>query len=193
MLLYEAGGAYWPLATHPYTFLEPVPSAGGGAPQPLTPLCPCSPCLAYPHPPTPPSFPFGGCAGGAPGPSLFHWGGHRLLGPPEPAPPGAAGSGGKAHPFFRLIHSAAARAVHGNGHGPTVGASDAAPRPQPERPVTRASSTPRPSASPRTTASGAARSGAAASGRGRAPSGARPWRRGCPAAAAGPRGRRAGA
>ena len=35
--------------------------------------CPPSPSLAYPHPPyTPPSFPSGGCANGAPGPSLCH-------------------------------------------------------------------------------------------------------------------------
>ena len=43
-------------------FLEPPPSAGGGAHRPLTPQRPPSPCLAYPSFPPPPSFPLVGCA-----------------------------------------------------------------------------------------------------------------------------------
>ena len=50
-LLSEVGSAYWPRATSPCPFLEPPPSAGGGAHQPLTPECLCSPGLAHPDSP----------------------------------------------------------------------------------------------------------------------------------------------
>ena len=41
-LLSEAGGARPPVAAHRCPFLEPFPSAGGGAHRPLTTQCPCS-------------------------------------------------------------------------------------------------------------------------------------------------------
>ena len=44
VLLSAASGAYRPLATYRCPSLEPSPSAGGGAPRPLTPLCPPTPC-----------------------------------------------------------------------------------------------------------------------------------------------------
>ena len=52
--------------------LDVLLSAAGGAHRPLPALCPPSPCLACPHLPTPHSFPLGGCANGAPRPSLLH-------------------------------------------------------------------------------------------------------------------------
>ena len=69
VLLPEAGGAYWPLTTYHFPFLEPFPC--GGAHRPLTTLRPPSPCVAHPYLPTHPFFSFVGCASGAPKLSLF--------------------------------------------------------------------------------------------------------------------------
>ena len=51
MLLSEAGGAYWPLATYPCLFLEPSPNAH-------RPLSPPVPSLPLPGPSSPPHTPF---------------------------------------------------------------------------------------------------------------------------------------
>ena len=69
VLLFAAGGTFWPPATCCCPFLEPFPSVGGSAHRPLTILYHS---LAYPHLPTHPSFPFVGCANGAPGLSTFY-------------------------------------------------------------------------------------------------------------------------
>ena len=78
---------YWPLATNPCPFLEPFPSIGGGAHQPLNTVCPSFPCLPHPYLPTHPSFPLVGCANRAPGLSLFHCSvSGRQRGGPQPSP-----------------------------------------------------------------------------------------------------------
>ena len=48
VVLSEAGGAKWPIATYRCPSLEPSPSVAGSAHRPLAPLCPPSPCLTYP-------------------------------------------------------------------------------------------------------------------------------------------------
>ena len=63
-----AGGANWPTATD-CPSLGPSPSVGGGAHRPLTTVCPSCPSLAYLSVSTSLSFPSGGCANAAPGPS----------------------------------------------------------------------------------------------------------------------------
>ena len=82
------------LATYPWPFLEPSPSAGGSAHQPpprALPL-PVYPVLTSP---TPHSFPSGGCANRAPRLSLLHC---SVPGPhgggPRPLPSPLAGGGG---------------------------------------------------------------------------------------------------
>ena len=67
VLLPEAGGAYWPLATYSCPSLEPFPSFGGGGGL-------SSPCalLSLPGLSSPAYSPFLSLDSGAPGPSLFH-------------------------------------------------------------------------------------------------------------------------
>ena len=48
VLLFAAGGSYWPLAIYRYPSFGPFPSTCGGVHRPLTTLCPPSPSLAYP-------------------------------------------------------------------------------------------------------------------------------------------------
>ena len=77
-------GACWPLAPSRRPSLDPPPSAGGGAHQPLTPLCPPSPSpQAYPHRPTHPSFQWEGRANAAP--QGMHWKGGMYPPPGRPA------------------------------------------------------------------------------------------------------------